>query len=149
MPDEGQAIAPPAIEHRDNRGVFVELWSVDVLDGDFPTAVLLSQVLWWHQPAKDGEPKLRYERDGFLWLVRPDDGWWEDCRMTLRQVRRSRGVLVGRGFIVHRRFKVGGAPTSAWRPVLAAVRSAREAKCANPELPSARHFLFLPYQREI
>lgn len=124
------------LDHPDNRGVWVELWAVDLLDGDHAAALLLSQLLWWHQPGKDGRPKVTYERNGSTWLLRPDDGW-EDCRLSQKQVRRIRSVLVAKGLIEHKRFKLNGAPTSAWRPLFDAIQDAIR---PNPELPLEGQF---------
>lgn len=124
-------------DHPDNRGVFIETWTIDLLDGDLAAALLFSQLLWWHQPGKDGRPKVHYERDGYRWLLRSDEDW-QDCRLTLRQVRRIKAVLVAKGLVEVRRFKLGGAPTSAWRPLFDAVQ---EAIRPDPELPSEGQFL--------
>lgn len=103
--------------HRDNQRVLVEMWTVDALDGDHAAAALLSQLLWWFQPAKGTrQPRVRYEREAHLWLIRSDDDWYDDCRLTIKQVRRIRKALLERGLIVHRRFQINGAPTGAWRP---------------------------------
>lgn len=129
-----------SFDHPDNRGVFIEMWTVDILDGDLSAALLFSQLLWWHQTAKDGRPRLAFERDGHRWLVRPDDGWEGDCRMTTKQVRRVRSALVVRGLVEVKRFKVDGAPTSAWRPLYEAIQAATTPIRPNPELPSEGQF---------
>lgn len=126
--------------HPDNRGVFIELWTIDLLEGDLAAALLYSQVLWWHQPGKNGRPKVTHERNGHVWLVRPDDGWEPDCRLTTKQVRRVRSVLVGKGLIEHRRFKVNGAPTSAWRPIYEAIPEVEDPIRPIPELPLEGQF---------
>lgn len=123
-------------DHEDRLGVFVRLWTIDLLDGDFHAALLFNQLLWWHRPNLDGTSKLRYERNGYRWLLRADDGWWDECRMTTKQVRRVRAVLVGLGLVEHRRFKLNGAPTSAWRPLHDAIHAIRP----KPELPSEGQF---------
>lgn len=120
-------------EHRDRRGVLLRMWTLDLLDGDIHAALLYNQLLWWHQPGLDGTAKAKYERDGQMWLLRTDDDWYDECRMTQKQVRRVRSVLVTKGLIEHRRFKLNGAPTSAWRPVYEAIRP-------DPELPSEGQF---------
>lgn len=117
---------PGLEDHPDNRGVFVELWVLDLLGCDYPVAVLLSQLLWWHQPAKDGGPKLSYVRDGHRWLVRRDDAWARETRLTLKQVRRAKSVLVNLGVVECRAFRISGAPTSAWRPRHEAIRALRD-----------------------
>lgn len=120
-------------DHPDKRGVLVRMWTLDLLDGDLHAALLLNQLLWWHQPGLDGTVKAKYERDGHFWLLRADDDWYDECRMTTKQVRRVRSVLAEKGLIEHRRFKLHGAPTSAWRPLYEAIRP-------NPELPSEGQF---------
>lgn len=108
--------------HRDNQRVTVEMWIVDLLDGDHVAAILFSQLLWWFQNSK-GTTRLRvsFQRDGELWLVRGDDEWGDDCRLSVKQVRRVRNALIAADLIVYRRFKWKGTPTSAWRPNFAAI----------------------------
>jgi len=141
---EGHDTRPSLIRHPDSRGIFVELWVIDLMEGDLPSALLFRQLLWWHQPAKDGTWKLRYERYGHRWLLRADDDWWEDTRLTQKQVRRVRSRLLAMALIEHRRFKLEGAPTSAWRPVFEAIQAARSdesgPKCPISELPSQGQF---------
>lgn len=137
---EVQAVTGSIHTHPDNRGVFVERWVLDLLAGDLPTAFLFSQLLWWHQPGKDGRPKVRYERNGFHWLLRSDDEWEAECALTVKQVRRSRGVLVKLGLIEHKRFKRDGAPTSAWRPLFDAIQAVQNPIRPDPELPSEGQF---------
>lgn len=110
-------------DHPDNRGVWVETWVIDVCEGDLPAALLLSQLLWWHQPGKSGRQKLRFERGGFLWLTREDTDWWDECRLTLRQVRRIRQMLRRLGLVEHKVVRgTGGTTISAWRPQLEAIQ---------------------------
>lgn len=108
---------PSFHDSQDRRGVWVPLWVVDAVDGDWPVALLYSQLLWWHQPGLDGTNRARHRRDGEVWLLRADDEWVEECRLTLRQVRRARTILVDLGLVECRRFKREGAPVSAWRPI--------------------------------
>lgn len=113
-------------DHPDNRGVWVETWVIDLVDGDLSAALLLSQLLWWHQPGKAGRPKLRFEREGHLWLTRTDDDWWMDCRLTMRQVRRIRAQLESTGLIEHKVVRVGTTTVSAWRPNIAVIQEAQD-----------------------
>lgn len=107
----------PGIEdHPDRSGVFLKLWVLDLLDGDYPVAVLFCQLLWWFQPGLDGKPKITFRRDGETWLMRRDDDWQRDTRLSARQVQRAKAVLVAKGLITVKVYKIAGAPTSAWRP---------------------------------
>lgn len=128
------------LDHPDNRGVFIELWTIDLVGGDLAVALLFSQLLWWHQVAKDGRSRLTFERDGFRWLVRPDDAWEDECRLTTKQVRRIRSALVAAGLVAVRRFKVNGAPTSAWRPLHDAIQEQADRIRPLPEVPRKGQF---------
>lgn len=120
-------------DHPDNRGVWVETWVIDLVDGDLSAALLLSQLLWWHQPGKSGRPKLRFEREGHLWLARTDDEWWDECRLTRRQVRRIRAQLESADLIEHKVVRVGTSTVSAWRPNMAVVQEAQDRNAETDE----------------
>jgi len=114
------------------------MWVVEAVGGDHAAAILLSQLLWWFQPAKGTrELRVRYEREGRRWLIRSDDDWYNDCRLTQKQVRRIRSLLVGADLVVHRRFKVGGAPTGAWSPNFEALEAFVAAYESNAQMGSS------------
>lgn len=117
---------PGMEDHPDSRGVYLEMWVLDLVECDYPVAILLRQLMWWHQPAKDGGTKLAFQRDGQRWLVRRDEDWQRDTRLSPRQVQRARKVLVGLGLIEVRRLRFNGAPTCSYRPLLDAIRAARQ-----------------------
>jgi hypothetical protein len=104
-------------EHPDRVGIFVPLRVMNLVGGDHSAAVLLAQLLWWHRNDDvTGRPKLTFERQGFLWLLRSDDEWEQECLLTALQVRRIRRLLLEKELVVCARFGVNRAPTSAWRP---------------------------------
>ena len=37
---------------------------IDICQGDKPAALILSQIIYWHQPAKNGTPRLKVKKDG-------------------------------------------------------------------------------------
>lgn len=78
--------------------------------GDLPSGVLLSQLVYWYLPAQ-GKSKLRVVREDKLWLVKRREDWWEECRLTVKQVDRSLKVLRDKGFIETKLFKYKGAAT--------------------------------------
>lgn len=81
------------------------------MTGDVVAALMLSQIVFWHLPDKNGDDKLRVERGGHLWLVKSRDDWWEECRLSPREADRSRKTLEGLGIIEVRLYKFNGAPT--------------------------------------
>ena len=85
------------------------------MTGDVVAGLMLSQVVYWHLPGRDGEDKLRVERDGLRWLVKTRDEWWHECRLNPREVDRARKILEGRGIIEVRLYKFQGSPTQHLR----------------------------------
>jgi hypothetical protein len=83
--------------------------------GDLVAGVLLSQVVFWFLPNKQGESKLRVQRDGELWLAKRHEDWWEECRITQWQAKRAIRVLVQKGILVSKLYKFDGAPTTHLR----------------------------------
>jgi hypothetical protein len=81
------------------------------LAGDLVAGVLLSQIVFWFLPRKDGEEKLSVERDGRLWLAKSREAWWDECCVTPKQVDRCLAELEGRGLIWTSVFRFNGLPT--------------------------------------
>lgn len=84
---------------------------VDMAD-DLVAGLMLSQIIYWHLPDRNGATKLRVERDGMQWLVKAQDEWWDECRLTAKQIRRARKILEDKGLIATAVYKFGGAPTT-------------------------------------
>lgn len=78
--------------------------------GDLIAGVLLSQIVYWHLPSKQGESKLRVMKDGHLWLAKGREDWWDECRITPKQFDRAITLLVSKGVVVKRLFRFGGSP---------------------------------------
>ena len=51
-------------------------------DGDHVAAIIFSQLLYWHLPAKKGgKARLRVKKNGHLWVAKQQDEWWGECRV--------------------------------------------------------------------
>ena len=114
--------------------------------GDLVAGVVLSQIVYWHLPNREGRAKLQVEREGKLWLAKGRDEWWEECRISPKQADRALEVLEGRGLIELRLFKFGKAPRKhirilhdaflrAWRDEMTRLGSDQE-----PDEPSDSDF---------
>ncbi len=97
-----------------------ELVSRDTIDvkkiyvdiaGDLVSGVLLSQVMFWHLPNKEGGTKLRVKKEGHLWLAKKRDDWWDECRVSPKQFDRSVKELEKRQCVKTKLFKFDGNPT--------------------------------------
>ena len=87
---------------------------VDMAD-DLLAGLLLSQIVYWHLPNRDGKTKLRVRRDGCMWLSKADNEWYDEVRLTEKQARRARTVLVEKGLIECRTYKFAGSPKTHTR----------------------------------
>jgi hypothetical protein len=95
-----------------------ELGSRDTIDvkrayiriaGDCNAGILLSQIVYWFLPARDGKSKLRIERDGKWWLAKRREEWWDECCLSPRQFDWSVGKLEGSGLISAAVYRFNGA----------------------------------------
>ena len=83
------------------------------LAGNLAAGVLLSQIVYWWLPNKrTGKIKLRIEREGGYWLAKSRHDWWDECRLTPRQVDRALKILCDKELIATKIFKFNGAPTT-------------------------------------
>jgi hypothetical protein len=85
--------------------------------GDLVAGLLLSQIVYWHLPKRNGEPKLTVERDGKTWLAKGHADWYAECRITARQAKRALDVLVEKQLVETALFKFAGAPMTHIRIV--------------------------------
>ena len=83
---------------------------VDVAD-DLVAGIVLSEIIYWNLPAKDGTSKLRIQREGKSWIAAARGDWWERARVTPKQVDRAIGILEKRGIILERVWRFAGNPT--------------------------------------
>ncbi|MGB3203590.1 MAG: hypothetical protein WBB28_01240 [Crinalium sp.] len=95
---------------------------------DIESGLLLSQIIYWNLPNKKGESKLTVERDGFKWLAKSRADWWDECRLTPRQVDRAIKILEDNALINCKIFKWQGVSTKHirlnWQELFNAVNSA-------------------------
>lgn len=83
---------------------------VDMAD-DLVAGVLLSQIVYWNLPDKQGKTKLRVVKDGHLWLAKGRENWWDECRIKPRQFDTAFKKLEEQGLVEKKTFKFNGDPT--------------------------------------
>jgi hypothetical protein len=79
--------------------------------GDLVAGLVLSQIVYWHLPNREGKARLRVEREGELWLAKARADWWDECRISPKQADRALNALKAQGLIEVKLFKFGSAPT--------------------------------------
>lgn len=85
---------------------------VDIAGGDILAGLLLSQIIYWNLPTKDGRSRLQVQKEGKLWLARKHSDWYQEIRMSEDQVRRALSVLQDLQLVEVKRFKFDGNPTT-------------------------------------
>jgi len=78
--------------------------------GDIPTALILSQILYWYLPDQEGKIKLRVKKDGEYCLVKKHSDWFNECRVNERTAQRSIKKLSRLGIIRTARRKFNNTP---------------------------------------
>lgn len=111
------------LEQRDRERVDFKLIYVD-MTGDLIAGLMLSQIIYWNLPAKDGTSRLRARHDGQLWLAKSREDWWDECRISPKQVDRAIDILESKGFVERKIYKFNGAPMIHLRLLREAVLAA-------------------------
>jgi len=78
---------------------------------DLIAGLLLSQIIYWHLPDKEGQPKLRVYKSGYWWIAKQRDDWWNEIRITPKQFDRACKILIDKGLIVKNNFRFNGLKT--------------------------------------
>ena len=84
--------------------------------GDLVAGTLLSRILYWFAPNKEGRSKLRVIRDNKYWLAKERSDWWNEIRITDRQFDRASKDLEKKGLITRKIFKYGRSTATHIRP---------------------------------
>lgn len=126
-------LAPAAqrwIEQRlHTQGVRVSRDNVLLLEGDAVTALVLSQIEYWHLPVTTGRKvrfKLSIYRDDRWWLAKDSLGWWYETGLSRKQIRRALEKLRNLGLIQTRVWLWDGAPTTHVWLDICALQTARQ-----------------------
>lgn len=108
--------------------IAVQVPFIRMLGGNGNDAILLSQILYWNMPSKEGQTKLRVRRDGEVWLAKAHKDWEGETGINEHTARKSIERLKKRGLIETRVMKFAGNPTVhikiAWEKLEAMLKEA-------------------------
>lgn len=84
--------------------------------GDLVAGIMLSQLMFWFQPNRDGGTKTRWSwtRTKQQIVVKTRAQWWDECRISAKQVDRASGILQERGIISAKVTKFGNGRATAY-----------------------------------
>lgn len=98
------------VQSENDQRVDFEMIYVD-MTGDLVTGLLLSQIVYWNLPDKYGKSKLRVFHDGHYWIAKARYEWWDEVRLSPKQVDRALAILEKAKLITKSLFKFDGSPT--------------------------------------
>ena len=78
--------------------------------GDLIAGLMLSQIVFWHLPNKEGASKLRVEKNGKMWVAKQRADWYAEIRITPKQADRALKLLEMKGLIETQLYKFNGTP---------------------------------------
>ena len=79
---------------------------VNVCNGNLYDAAILTQIIYWHLPTKDGGSRLRAKRGE--WLCKGYSDWESECGVKPKTARNCIDRLSASGLVQKSRFKFGG-----------------------------------------
>lgn len=82
------------------------------ITGDLIAGLLLSQIIYWHLPNKEGKSKLRVFKKGKPCIAKSRFDWWEETRLNPTQVDKGLRVFREKGIARTEIYKFNGAPTT-------------------------------------
>jgi DnaD/phage-associated family protein len=98
-------------EQNSRRGVFVDLTYIDMAE-DLNAGILLSQIIYWNSFDDFGNEKLRVNINGKMFLAKSKKDWYEEIRLSKKQLERSEKILKEKGIVKIEVKKFSGNPTN-------------------------------------
>lgn len=114
------------------------------MTGDLAAGLMLSEILYWYLPAKDGTPnKLAVKHADKEWIAVHRYDWWDRTRLSPKEADRALTILVKLGVVEKSLFKFDGDPTVHIRLLhetfLRCLNVAIMAPLENPFLPKVKN----------
>lgn len=81
------------------------------ITGEWYTALILDEIIFWTLPRKQKISGLRIWKDGVLWLAVSRSEWWERKRLSERQADRAIDKLIEQNLVIKKLFKFNNSPT--------------------------------------
>ncbi|WP_332633083.1 hypothetical protein [Halalkalibacter flavus] len=74
-------------------------------NGDIISGLLLSQIVYWYLPNKNGESKLKVKKHGHHWIVKKIDEWYDEIRLTPANYRTAMKRLEEEDLVIKKSMK--------------------------------------------
>lgn len=96
--------------------VLVKNAYIDITN-DLIAGIVLSQIMYWFTPSKDGSSKIRVRKQDGYWLAKSREEWYEEIRISPKQFDRALKILKDCGLIETKLYRFNGSPTMHLRPI--------------------------------
>lgn len=81
------------IEEAEKAQVNLKMIYVD-MTGDLIAGLLLSQIVYWNLPSKNGKSKLKVSYNGRKGIAKSRADWWDEIRISVKQYARAINILI-------------------------------------------------------
>lgn len=98
-----------------NERISFSMAYVDIT-GDHIAGLMLSQIMYWFTPSKDGKSKIRVVKKNGAWLAKSKTDWYNELRISPKQCDRALKILKNKGLIEKEIHRFNGSPTLHIRP---------------------------------
>lgn len=122
MTDEVKAEVEYSFAHSFNHTLHAY---IDITE-DLVAGTLLSQILYWFMPDKDGKRKVRVYKHNHYWLAKGREDWWDEIRITPKQYDRAIKILKEKELVESQVFRFSGLTYCHIRPIMENILAAIE-----------------------
>ena len=79
--------------------------------GDLVAGLMLSQIVYWYLPDRNGNTKIRVKNKFGYWIAKAHNEWYSECRITEWQAPRALAILEKKGILETKVCRYNGSPT--------------------------------------
>lgn len=88
---------------------------IDITE-DLNAGILLSQIIYWFSPDKNGNSKIRVIKKDGMWLAKTREDWYKEVRLSPKQYDRAMKILEKKELVETSLHRFNGSPTIHVRP---------------------------------
>ena len=80
--------------------------------GDLIAGLMLSQIIYWHLPDKEGKSKLKVKKNNKLCHAKTSFEWWDEIRFNPTQADKALSILRKKRILRTKIYRFNGTPTT-------------------------------------
>lgn len=75
------------------------------ITGSHACALMLQQMIYWHTPDNNGNRKQTIFKEGYWWVMKTPEDWWDECCLSEWDIRQCYGKLEKLGVVERKIFQ--------------------------------------------